>query len=173
MKTLAELKEMYFIPHHDCAICGKFVGWYANEPYPYFDPSCDCGSSDGHNETWENVFKWYNKVFEHESEEAVQSAWEKETIDVKNIGCIYTDTQYSVKKQEFLNMVENLLSQKNFVSIYQFGIMEDRINGYGYRLDSVSMHLRDIEQHPAIRNAIENHKSNWIPNSKGGEPNHR
>lgn len=35
---------------------------------------------------------------------------------------------------------------------------------------------RDIERYinrPAIREAIENHKSNWIPDSKGGEPNHR
>ena len=34
---------------------------------------------------------------------------------------------------------------------------------------------RDIERYinqPAIREAIENHKSNWIPESKGGEPNH-
>ena len=33
---------------------------------------------------------------------------------------------------------------------------------------------RDIERYinqPAIREAIENHKSNWIPESKGGEPN--
>lgn len=26
---------------------------------------------------------------------------------------------------------------------------------------------------PAIREAIENHKSNWVANSKGGEPNHK
>lgn len=35
---------------------------------------------------------------------------------------------------------------------------------------------RDIERfisQPAVREAIENHKSKWIPDSKGGEPNHR
>lgn len=35
---------------------------------------------------------------------------------------------------------------------------------------------RDIERYinqPAIREAIENHKSNWVPDSKGGEPNHQ
>lgn len=45
----------------------------------------------------------------------------------------------------------------------------------------VSMELfesmkKDIERHlmrPGLREAIEKHKSNWIPNSKGGEPNHR
>ena len=34
----------------------------------------------------------------------------------------------------------------------------------------------DIERYlmcPGLHEAIENHKSNWIPNSKGGEPNHR
>lgn len=33
---------------------------------------------------------------------------------------------------------------------------------------------QDIERfisRPAVREAIENHKSNWIPDSKGGEPN--
>lgn len=34
---------------------------------------------------------------------------------------------------------------------------------------------RDIERfisQPAVREAMENHKSNWIADSKGGEPNH-
>ena len=80
MKTLAELKQMPFIPHHDCSICGTMVGWeiVPNSPRPYFDPSCDCGCSDGHYETWEKVFKWYNTVFEKESKDAVQLAWNKE-----------------------------------------------------------------------------------------------
>lgn len=45
----------------------------------------------------------------------------------------------------------------------------------------VSMELfesmkRDIERYlmcPCLREAIENHKSNWIAGSKGGEPNCR
>lgn len=78
MKTLAELKQMQFIPHHDCGCCGAMVGWYPKEPNPYFDPSCDCGCSGGHFETWETVFKWYNSVFEKESDDAVQIAWKKE-----------------------------------------------------------------------------------------------
>ena len=35
---------------------------------------------------------------------------------------------------------------------------------------------QDIERYlmsPGFRDALENHKSNWIPNSKGGEPNCR
>ena len=78
MKTLAELQKMSFIPHHDCALCGAMVGWHSIGKRPYFDPSCDCGCSEGHYETWENVFKWYNTVFEKESEDAVQLAWNKE-----------------------------------------------------------------------------------------------
>lgn len=78
MKKLVELKQMNFIPHHDCACCGEMVGWHANEPNPWFDSSCDCGSGGGHYDTWENVFKWYNTVLEKESDESVQSAWEKE-----------------------------------------------------------------------------------------------
>ena len=77
MKTLEELKQMHFIPHHDCGICGEMVGWYTDEPEPYFDPSCGCGSSSGHYDTWEIVFKWYNRVFEKESEQAVNTTWER------------------------------------------------------------------------------------------------
>lgn len=78
MKTLAELKQMNFIPHHDCGFCGSMVGWYPQEPDPWFEPSCDCGSSGGYYDTWEDVFKWYNTVFEKESDESVRAAWEKE-----------------------------------------------------------------------------------------------
>jgi hypothetical protein len=80
MKTLEELKQMSFIQHHDCGICGEMVGWYTDEPEPYFDPSCGCGSGGGHYDTWENVFKWYNTVSEKETEEAVQAAWNIEAI---------------------------------------------------------------------------------------------
>lgn len=87
MKTLEELKKMRFVPHHDCGCCGAMVWWNVS-PYmhaPYFDPSCDCGCSDGHYGTWEEVFKWYNAVFDGECKEAVQTSWEKEenTIETK------------------------------------------------------------------------------------------
>ena len=103
MKTLAELREMHFIPHHDCGVCGAFVGWYANEPHPYFDPSCDCGSSDGHNDTWENVFRWYNTVFEKESEDAVQKAWEDEKDDRRRDKCGEVVTISQNEIQDFVS----------------------------------------------------------------------
>ena len=80
MKTLAELKKMRFVPHHYCECCGAMVGWKVSPDTlaPYFDPSCDCGCSYGHYGTYEEVFKWYNTVFEGECDEAVQTAWEKE-----------------------------------------------------------------------------------------------
>lgn len=34
MKTLAELKEMSFIPHHDCGLCGAMVGWEVGQTHP-------------------------------------------------------------------------------------------------------------------------------------------
>lgn len=80
MKTLAEIKEMSFVPHHECGICGTMIGWNISPdmPNPYFDSSCDCGCGGGHYSTWEEVFKWFNSVIEEESEEAVQTAWNKE-----------------------------------------------------------------------------------------------
>lgn len=36
----------------------------------------------------------------------------------------------------------------------------------------ITSRLDEFINQPAIREAIENHKSNWIPDSKGGEPNH-
>lgn len=82
MKTLAELKQMPFIPHHDCGVCGETVGWEVvpNTPNPHFNPSCSCGCSGGHYDTWEKVFYWYNTVFEKESVKAVEAAWKMECV---------------------------------------------------------------------------------------------
>lgn len=78
MKTVNELKAMNFIPHHECAICHCMVGWYPQSTGLWFDSSCGCGGDGGHYDTWEEAFKWYNTVFEHESEDAVDSAWRAE-----------------------------------------------------------------------------------------------
>ncbi len=77
MKTLDELKQMNFIPHHECGCCGSMVGWYVCDGAVLFDASCDCGSSLSRRDTWENAFKWYNTAFEHESEEAVNTEWKR------------------------------------------------------------------------------------------------
>ena len=61
----------------------------------------------------------------------------------------------------------------NFVAISENGY--DALTKEGYTtLELFNSARRDIERYinqPAIREAIENHKSNWIPDSKGGEPN--
>ena len=156
MKTLAELKQMSFIPHHDCGVCGATVGWEVapNSPMPYFNPSCDCGCSEGYYETWRKVFDWYNTVFEKESVKAVQEAWNREeAIMADAIHVDYTN---------FVTLGENghdALIQERYTTLELFNSAK-----------------RDIERfinRPAIREAIENHKSTWIPDSKGGEPNCR
>ena len=54
-------KNIRFIPHHDCALCGRLVGYVISfDDYNevYFDPSCNCGCSRGFNTTWDDVFGW-------------------------------------------------------------------------------------------------------------------
>ena len=155
MKTLAELKNMTFIPHHDCGVCRAMVGWEVaqNKPNPYFNPSCYCGCSEGYYDTWRTVFEWYNSVFEKESNEAVQAAW--------NMEGVMADDKY----RDYTNFVE--LSENGHDALIQEKYTS---------LELFNSARRDIERYinqPAIREAIENHKSNWIPDSKGGEPNCR
>lgn len=63
----------------------------------------------------------------------------------------------------------------NFVTLSENGhiaLIQERYT----TLELFNSARRDIERYinqTAIREAIENHKSNWIPNSKGGEPNCR
>lgn len=156
MKTLAELKQMSFIPHHECGVCASMVGWEVdpNTQEPYFNPSCVCGCSGGYYDTWRKVFDWYNTVFEKESVKAVEAAW-----------CMECDEVADAKDRDYTNFVElsgnghDALIQEKYTSLELFNSAR-----------------RDIERYlnqPAIREAIENHKSNWIPQSKGGEPNCR
>lgn len=167
MKTLAELKEMSFIPHHDCSLCRTMVGWVVSKDVlkPYFDPSCDCSCSEGHYDTWEYVFKWYNKVFEKESEDAVLEAWQKETIAIepsmasrlKYIRDSMDNISYEISEQlKALQLAINNCASKDMI-----GLIQSRLNS----------HARFFNQ-KAFVEMLENHKSNWIPDSKGGEPNH-
>lgn len=169
MKTLAELKQMNFIPHHDCACCGVFVGWYVNEPNPWFDPSCDCGSHGGHHDTWEKVFKWYNTVFEKETKEAVQEAWNKEAtaLDNEKLTAQYFRSELDDFRQEINNQL-NMLQQQigNFAE-------KDRVDTIRYRLENIERNVFYFTNCKPVCEMLQNHKSSWIPNSKGGEPNCR
>lgn len=169
MKTLAELKEMSFIPHHDCGSCRAMVGWYPNGQRPYFDPTCDCGGSKGHYDTWEDVFKWYNTVFEKEPEEAVQAAWNKEAMALNNEKLT---TPYIRSKVEDFRQEVN--SQLNMLW-YRIGNLEEkgRVDFIGQRLEHIEREFFYFANCKPVCEMLENHKSNWIPNSKGGEPNCR
>lgn len=50
------------------------------------------------------------------------------------------------------------LIQDTFVRLDQFRTLEEAFEKF--------------TRQPAVREAIKNHKSNWVANSKGGEPNH-
>lgn len=171
MKTLAELKEMSFIPHHDCSLCGSIVGWVVSKDAlkPYFDPSCDCGSSEGHYETWEKVFKWYNTVFEKETEEAVQAAWNKEAsgYEKEKQTAQYVRSELEVFRQEVNGQLNMLL--------YRIGNFEEkgRVDFIRHRLENIERTFFSFSNSKPVCEMLENHKSNWIADSKGGEPNHR
>ena len=171
MKTLAELQKMSFVPHHDCSLCGSMVGWVVSKDAlkPYFDPSCDCGGSEGHYDTWEDVFKWYNTVFEKETEEAVQAAWNKEAMALNN------EKQTTQYIRSELEDIRQEVSSKLDMLLYRIDNCAE--NG---RVDFISSRLENIErkffsffQLKPVREMLENHKSNWIADSKGGELNCR
>ena len=177
MKTLAELKEMTFIPHHDCELCKTMVGWYVQSKSgnPYFDPSCDCGRSPGHYETWGQVFMWYNMVFEKESEKDVIEAWEKESVKI-------VPAKSGEYVMDFNKIIKSNLDELRGDVLQKWNFLKNRIsdcatnsqlNLIRFRLDSMESNLRKLFREKAFLEMIENHKSNWIPNSKGGEPNHR
>lgn len=171
MKTLAELKEMSFIPHHDCSLCRSMVGWVVSKDAlkPYFDPSCDCCGSEGHYDTWEDVFKWYNTVFEKETEEAVQAAWNKEAMAYEKEK---STTQYV--RSELEEIRQEVSSQLNML-LYRIGNCEEkgRVDFISSRLENIERTFFSFSNCKPVWEMLENHKSNWIPGSKGGEPNCR
>ena len=171
MKTLAELKEMSFIPHHDCSLCRSMVGWVVSKDAlkPYFDPSCDCGGSGGHYDTWEDVFKWYNTVFEKETEEAVQAALNIEAMELNN----EKQTMQYIRS-ELEEFRQEVSSQLNML-LYRIGNCEEKDSVYFIRsrLENIERTFFSFSNCKPVCEMLENHKSNWIADSKGGEPNCR
>ena len=56
-------KQVTFIPHHDCAICGEYTGWYLLGRWPPYEvaycPNCGCScGSYAHPDTWESIAAW-------------------------------------------------------------------------------------------------------------------
>jgi len=49
-----------WIPHHDCSICGQYVGYHVINEDLYFSSSCGCGSSGVHPVPWSEASEWIN-----------------------------------------------------------------------------------------------------------------
>jgi hypothetical protein len=52
-----------FIPHHKCAICGEYVGWYLFHRWPpyevAFSPTCGCSFvASAHESSWDEIAAW-------------------------------------------------------------------------------------------------------------------
>lgn len=65
IKNLCLEKDITFIPHHDCAICGEYTGWYLFGRWPPYEVAYSgaCGCCDGGNanrDTWESIADWVN-----------------------------------------------------------------------------------------------------------------
>lgn len=52
-----------FIVHHDCAICGEYVGYRIFDSSPYFDGNCDCSMyrSQPRPCDWQDIADWINQ----------------------------------------------------------------------------------------------------------------
>lgn len=56
-------RNIEFIPHHPCSICGVEVGWklFYRKPYEVlFDSNCGCGYGPTplFEEDWEDILEW-------------------------------------------------------------------------------------------------------------------
>lgn len=61
LRQICWSRHITFIPHHDCSLCGEYVGWYLFF-YPnevVFTADCGCGSSYSYQEdSWSNIIDW-------------------------------------------------------------------------------------------------------------------
>lgn len=69
-KNLVITKNIRFIPHHSCGICGCYVGYYlhikpGNEVTADFDGTCDCGGSPGRPVPLEDAAKCFENLPEY------------------------------------------------------------------------------------------------------------
>lgn len=61
VRKLCKAGNIVYIPHHECACCGRPVGWNLRWGSPVeveFDPSCDCGSGGRTGQDWHTVADW-------------------------------------------------------------------------------------------------------------------
>ena len=63
IKEYCKRKNIHFIPHHPCSICGVAVGWniYNEENQVYFCTTCDCSNYyREYPDTWDRIAEWVN-----------------------------------------------------------------------------------------------------------------
>lgn len=63
IRDLCKKKNITFIPHHACAICGVNTGWYLFGRWPPYEvaysSSCNCGFGDhAEPDTWDSIADW-------------------------------------------------------------------------------------------------------------------
>lgn len=63
IKKVCQHKGITFIPHHACAICREFTGWYLFGRWPgmevAYSSSCECSYHDSARpESWNDIFEW-------------------------------------------------------------------------------------------------------------------
>lgn len=115
------------------------------------------------------MFKWYNMVFEKESKEAVQAALD---IEATALNAEKQTTQYI--RSELYNFRQEVYSQLNMLMCRIDNCAEkDRIEFIKFRLEHIERSFFPFSNCKPVCEMLENHKSRWIPDSKGGEPNHR
>lgn len=164
MKTLDELKRMNFIPHHECGCCGSMVGWWIRGGVPLFDPSCDCGCSVGHFDTWENVFKWYNTAFENESEDAVNAKWARYAAALQNTEL------HPVSLFELENVLTGRSNKLFYGKIEADAYIHrlDAHHNYKRCLDKAKLCRAELDKYPSYstpskeERQLERHEAQWL-----------
>lgn len=115
------------------------------------------------------MFKWYNTVYEKETEEAVQAAWNKEAIayEKEKLSTLYTRSKLEDFRQEVNSQLNMLL--------YRIDNFEEkgRVDFIHQRLELIERKFFSFVNCKPVCEMLENRKSNWIADSKGGEPNCR
>ena len=70
-KNLVVTKNIRFIPHHPCGICGCYPGYSlnilpGNEVTAEYSRACDCGWSPDRRVSLEDVAEWFDHMSEYE-----------------------------------------------------------------------------------------------------------
>ena len=70
-KNLVVTKNIRFIPHHPCGICGCWVGYYINvtpdkNVTAEYGSACDCGWSPDRRVPLDDAARWFEGLSDYE-----------------------------------------------------------------------------------------------------------